>query len=89
MSIRIDLEKATPCAFNRGGKMKFGIRTTDKFVWITQTIDRESGINTICVSIEDPKDVTILKLGMSEKELEELGLRGFSLRTAKAWTTAD
>ena len=87
MSIKIDLNNATPCVFNRKGKMKFGIRTDDKFVWITQVLGL-AGIETICMNIENPTDVTVLKMGTSEGALVKLGLGGYSLKIAKAWLDA-
>lgn len=89
MSIRIDLDRAIPCAFNRGGRMKFGLKMEDKFVWVTQTIDREDGIKTQCIHVENPVGLIILQMGSSEEELEKIGLQGFSLRVAKAWTMED
>ena len=84
MSIQVDLRKATPYTFTRGGKTKIGLEVVDKFLWYTQTISREKGIHVILVPTTDEEQQTKKPISQSstQSELEAEGLEGFSLEAA-------
>ena len=84
MSISVDLTKAIPYTFTRGGKKKIGLKVDDEFLWFTQTISVEKGIHVILISTTDAEQLTMkpIRGGSTHAELQAEGLDGFSLEAA-------
>ena len=84
MSIRVDLSKAIPYTFTRGGRTKIGLKVDDKFLWLTQTLSPEKGIHVILVPTTDEEQQTKkpINKGSTQAELEAEGLEGYSLEAA-------
>ena len=83
MSIRVDLSKATPYTFTRGGRTKMGLMVDDKFLWLTQTLGPK-GIHGILVptTAEEQQTKKLINKSSTQAELEAEGLVGFSLEAA-------
>mgnify|MGYP006186421637 CR=1 FL=1 len=84
MSLSVDLTKAIPCTFIRGGKKKIALKVEDRFLWLTQTISRVGGIQTTLVPIteEEKKTINPIIKGTTEEQFKKEGLMGFSLQCA-------
>ena len=83
MSIRVDLSKAKPYMFTRGGRTKMGLMVDDKFLWLTQTLSPK-GFHGILVptTAEEQQTKKPINKGSTQAELEAEGLEGYSLEAA-------